>query len=110
MSQRIAIASSDGKNIDLHFARATSFYIYELDNKTFKFIEIRKPSVAGSHDESEFARTLRLIEDCSTIIVSRIGRGALGFIQAKGIRIFEASYPIDAVLKKLIDRDIIKED
>ncbi|OPX42511.1 dinitrogenase iron-molybdenum cofactor [Ruminiclostridium hungatei] len=109
MSQRIAIASSDGKNIDLHFARATSFYIYEIDQKAFKFIEIRKPSAANSHDESEFARTLKLIEDCSSIIVNRIGRGALAFIQAKGIRIFEASYPIDVVLKKLIDKKIIQE-
>ena len=39
MTQRIAIASTDGKNIDLHFAQASQFYIFDVQDQEYKFIE-----------------------------------------------------------------------
>lgn len=42
MSIKVAIASSDGLNIDLHFGQAKSFFIYELKDKKFDFTEKRE--------------------------------------------------------------------
>lgn len=42
MSIRIAVATSDGKNVDLHFGKADKFQIYELQNGKFVFLEERK--------------------------------------------------------------------
>ena len=42
MSIKVAIASSDGLNIDLHFGQAKSFFIYELKDKKFEFTEKRE--------------------------------------------------------------------
>ena len=50
MSLKIAIASSDGKNIDLHFGKAEKFYIYELKEKNFEFVETRN---APKQEEAE---------------------------------------------------------
>ena len=41
MSLKVALASSDGKNIDLHFGKAEKFYIYELKDKGFELVESR---------------------------------------------------------------------
>lgn len=55
MSLKVALASSDGKNIDLHFGKAEKFYIYELKDKGFELVESRdapkqeeKESIADS--------------------------------------------------------------
>ena len=42
MSVKVAIASSDGINIDLHFGQAESFLIYELKAGKFELTEKRE--------------------------------------------------------------------
>ena len=42
MSIKVAIASSDGLNIDLHFGQAKSFLIYELKDSKFELTEKRE--------------------------------------------------------------------
>ena len=41
MSIKVAIASSDKTNIDLHFGQASQFEIYELRGDHFEFLETR---------------------------------------------------------------------
>ena len=40
---RIAVASTDGENVDLHFGKAHSLYVYEYDEEKdeLKFIDQR---------------------------------------------------------------------
>ena len=42
MSIKVAIASSDGFNVDLHFGQAKSFLIYELKDSKFELTEKRE--------------------------------------------------------------------
>ena len=61
MSIKVAVASSDGKNIDLHFGQAKSFLIYEFKDGKFDFSEKREVplpeegSVAGESSTSDFS-------------------------------------------------------
>ena len=48
MSIKVAIASSDKLNIDLHFGQASQFEIYELLGDHFEFLETRKAPKAES--------------------------------------------------------------
>lgn len=109
MTHRIAIASSDGRNIDFHFARASQFYIYDVNDDAYKFIELRKCETVLKHDENEFEKTIQKLHDCSAVLVSQIGRGALSYVGSKGIRIFEAPYPIESVLEKLVQEGILNK-
>ena len=36
-NMRIAVASTNGENVDLHFGKARSLYVYEYDEKEDKF-------------------------------------------------------------------------
>ncbi len=45
MSVKVAIASSDGLKIDLHFGQANEFFIYELQKDAFVQIERRELAV-----------------------------------------------------------------
>lgn len=110
MTQRIAIASSDGKNIDLHFARASQFYIYNVTDATYEFVELRKCDTIFKHDEDEFHNAIQKLYDCKAILVSKIGRGALAYVVSNGLRVFEASYPIDSVLEKFVQEDILNKN
>ena len=52
MSIKVAIASSDKTNIDLHFGQASQFEIYELHGDHFEFLETRKaPKIEPSSED-----------------------------------------------------------
>jgi predicted Fe-Mo cluster-binding NifX family protein len=52
MSIKVAIASSDKTNIDLHFGQASQFEIYELRGNHFEFLETRKaPKIEPSSED-----------------------------------------------------------
>ena len=42
MSYKIAVGSSDGKNVDLKFGEVNTFSIYEVQELDFKFLENRE--------------------------------------------------------------------
>jgi predicted Fe-Mo cluster-binding NifX family protein len=52
MSIKVAVASSDGLNIDLHFGQAKSFFIYELKDKKFEFTEKREVPASANEPAS----------------------------------------------------------
>lgn len=52
MSIKVAIASSDGLNIDLHFGQANAFLIYELKGSKFELTEKRELSAGANESTS----------------------------------------------------------
>lgn len=51
---KIAIATSDGKNVDLKFGQTGAFYVYEIDGKSIKLLGIREvKGVPASGNEAE---------------------------------------------------------
>jgi len=88
---RIAIASTDGINVNEHFGRATEFYIFELTATGPQFIERRTvtPLSVGdkSHDfdEARFGAVLAKISDCSRVYVTKIGDKPAAEMKRHGI-------------------------
>lgn len=110
---RVAIASSDGSRVDQHFGWATRFEIYDVWRGGFIHVESRlrqNPSCGGEcapeHNPPELIDTLdesaRLLNDCSVLLVSRIGPGPSAHLEARGLRIFQVSLPTEEALSKLI--------
>ncbi len=110
MPHRVALASLSGKFIDTHFGHAERFAIVDLFPERYELVELRKARRAcgpNGHDERAFDAILDVISDCEALLVERIGYGAAQYVASRGIRVFEAPYPIDDVLEKLIEDHIL---
>lgn len=98
MTARIALASTNGRDVDAHFGSATRFEIYVLSGGEASFEESRPglPYSASGH-----GGVPKPLQDCAAVIAARVGRGAAAALIAGGLRVFEAAGPIDAVLASL---------
>ncbi|MDR1100507.1 MAG: hypothetical protein LBL28_08515, partial [Treponema sp.] len=82
MSYRIALASSNGKQVDLHFGHTGSFYIIEVDAETgaWALVEQRDlpEAVAGpapggqggcsGHNDERLNRVIGILPDCRYLL------------------------------------------
>lgn len=103
---KIALTSKNGVDVDEHFGRATFFRIYELSENSYSFLESRDAVAAcqhaRTHSKTDFDTVIDLLSDCDALLVKKIGEGAASYLIAKGVRVFEVSGSIDAVLNKFV--------
>lgn len=95
-SLKMAVATSDGKVINQHFGKARRFIVIESDGEEIKVLEVRENSPAcgsleyGGHADDALEKSISLIKDCNAVLCSRIGGGAAGELQNRGIEPVEA--------------------
>ena len=105
MSYRVAAASIDGKVINQHFGRASQFLIFDIDGKAFNFVETREnapPCSLGDHHEDAMGKAVQMLSDCTIVLVSKIGSGAVQALGERGIQSYEIRDFIDKALEKLV--------
>ncbi len=103
---RIAIASSNGENVDLHFAQAESFLIYEITKDGVDFIDDRPvvlPEKEHVHNEENMDAVIELLNDCVAVFVLKIGMRSSRQLYARGLKSFEVSYPLHHIFRTLVD-------
>lgn len=72
---RIAIASSDGKNVDLHFGDASHFLIFQVEGNKVNFVELREKENKPLQEHSDrWMQSLNMIKDCKAILCSKMGQ------------------------------------
>ncbi|HWP96095.1 MAG TPA: NifB/NifX family molybdenum-iron cluster-binding protein [Syntrophomonadaceae bacterium] len=104
MRYRVAVASSDGKVINIHFGQAEQFLIFDFNENGPEFYELRKTSAYCGSEESHdgvFSHTPTSISDCQYVLASRVGRGAEEALKQVGIQVFAMPGLIEPVLQKL---------
>ena len=104
MIYKVALASTDGKIVNQHFGHAEKFHIIEIDDN-YRYLETRLVSACckgNEHEISAFELVAEALRDVQAIVVSRIGKGASDYMESKGFVIYEAPYPIDAVMDKIV--------
>lgn len=75
----VAVASSSGKIVDLHFGQAKKFYIYRiLGGEEVELVEQRNVAQYCTDkecvdQEDQLARTIKVISDCKAVLSVRIG-------------------------------------
>ncbi|MBF4469359.1 MAG: FeMo cofactor biosynthesis protein [Methanobrevibacter arboriphilus] len=101
---RIAVASSDGKNVDLHFGKARSICIFDFDEEgnNKKFIEKRSVEF-NPGEKHQWMKTLNAIGDCDVVICVQAGFKSKFGIEESGIKLVEDEGPIDEALNRYID-------
>lgn len=102
---KVALASTDGKVVNQHFGRAESFHIFEVSGGGYRYLESRATGACcsgGEHEREAFARVADVLKDAGAVIVSKIGRGASDFLEARGFVVYEAPFPIGPLLDKIV--------
>ena len=122
MGYKIAVATSDGVNVDLHFGAAEVFAIYEVEGLNYTKTESRtvpdfKVETAaqncrsgcgsgcadnkGCHGE-EKSHIVEMLSDCRCIVCTKMGRSILRQFQRQAISTFDITMPIDEALPKIV--------
>ncbi len=104
--RKIAVASSDGINVDTHFGRADHFYIVSFNDDLSEVTTLEKRSVdpicqGGSHYEPHLWNKVEQIKDCDYVLVSRIGQRAAQELSKYGIEAYELPGEIDAGIEEI---------
>ena len=114
MTYKIAIATSDNENIDLHFGKIKALAIFEVNEEdgTFKLLENRQidfssipkaeKTESGCCCDSGFVTSLvQIVKDCTYFLVAKIGNRPLGLLQENNINCIEAPYAITEAISKV---------
>jgi len=100
----VAVASSDGKYVHLHFGRATEFQIFDVEGPRRTFVE-RRPSPGlcrgGEHTLGDLLRTITLLRDCQAVLAAQIGPQVRQALARRGIQPFAIPDSIPSALKQI---------
>lgn len=123
MEYQIAVASSDGIHSDLSFGEAEKFLIYRVNsNQEYRLAEIRNWDESDTAEEKEDVgcrsgctnvhggagcgganiRKVSLIEDCRSIVCSKVGLKVRKQFEARAISVFDIDTEIQKALEKII--------
>ena len=130
MSTKVALVSSDGLKIDLHFGQAKEFFIYELQKDAFVQIEKRELPVnsgeaalrkaqrpqdeafccpgggggcggCGGGASGPLAPAVELLLDCQAVIAAQIGQNMRRQFERNAISVFDIELQVSEALEKL---------
>ncbi|MDR0574732.1 MAG: hypothetical protein LBG96_12000 [Tannerella sp.] len=104
-SYRIAVASSDGEAVNLHFGQATNLLIYEIGEEKVDFIEDRNVELVpdeAAHTEANMEIFADALRDCSAIFVRRIGERSLRYLRERNITVFEVDFSLNHIFNTLL--------
>lgn len=100
---RIAIASSNGKDVDKHFGKAKEFLIYDLADGKRTFVAKRHASPLSTGDRSHpfdaprFRAIVDLLKDCRRIYAVRIGDRPRKELLSRGIEFVDFEGPMEGI-------------
>lgn len=98
---RIAVVSSDGKNVDLHLGKGSSVYVYDYEEE-LEFVESRQ--IAISEDSKhQGSKVLKTCEDCQVIISTQYGFKSKIKADDMNIKLVTDEGSVGEVLKRYTD-------
>lgn len=104
---RIAIASSDGKTVDLHFDNACLFQIADLnEDGAYQFADIRTVLPLCGSDEGRpenLQSIIELLKDCSGVLAARVAMDVKRNLEKNCMAVFELPQEIDRALMAVSD-------
>ena len=102
---RVAIASTDGETVKIHYGKSELFHIYIVDDdEGYDLLENRSVQPVcreGKHDKNAMDIHVQQFKDCKYVIASRIGSGAIQSLTAAGITAMELPGSIDDSILKV---------
>ena len=106
---KVAVATSDGVNVDSHFGHVNEFTIYEVDavSGEGEAVESRFIDQAGCQGGScggeVFEQIAENLSDVEYVLASKIGPHALQALSRKNIVALDVVVPVEEALHKVRD-------
>jgi predicted Fe-Mo cluster-binding NifX family protein len=104
----VAIASTNGQDINEHFGHAAEFHIFDfLDNGSPVHVEAREnPPWCGDAElqanaSEPFEKTVAVLSDCQVVLASRFGPCAAQALSSHSIDFFEVDGPAGPAFERL---------
>ena len=102
---RVAVASTDGETVNIHYGKSQIFYIYLIDDdEGYDLLEKRTVNPVcqdGLHNKAEMESHVQQFADCKYVVASRIGDGAIQSLTAAGITAMVLPGSIDEAILKV---------
>jgi nitrogen fixation protein NifB len=88
---KVAVATTDGRNVNSGFGNTPEFRIYATDGNTVRFLRTvavdRSGTVVGKDHREHIESIVEQLEGCGTVIVEEIGPLPTKVLTGRGIRI-----------------------
>ncbi|MBQ1463582.1 MAG: dinitrogenase iron-molybdenum cofactor biosynthesis protein [Ruminococcus sp.] len=115
MVYRLAVASTDGIVVNQHFGHAQQFHIIEIDPENLAYSyagtrETERVCQGHFHNESSFDKVIDVLSDVHAVIVAKIGQGASQQLESRGLTVYEAPFPIEPLMEKVISDKLWEVD
>jgi len=106
---RVAVTTTDGKKVNQHFGKATSFNIYDIEGDSMKMVDLRQVEsycecendepVDPNHKFSQdrFSVVKDAIKDCKMLYTAQIGEIPREKLEIVGIDVQECKCAIDKI-------------
>jgi predicted Fe-Mo cluster-binding NifX family protein len=98
---RLAVVSSDGKNVDLHLGKGKSVYVYDYEDE-LSFVEKRDVEIAED-SKHQGGKVIKACSDCDVLIAVQYGFKSKIKADDAEIKLVMDEGPIDEVLQRYID-------
>lgn len=111
---RVAIATSDGKNVDSGFGNASRFDVYSFRNNELRHqrtVKIDAPDqIVGSAHREHIEKIADLLDDCKVIVVKEIGHMPSKVIKGRGKDVFlhSGQFTEGSLLSLLIKEGLVR--
>ena len=101
---RIAVASSNGENVDLHFGKAKSLYVYEYDEEKDEISFLEQRTVEIEVDmKHQNPKIIKTIEDCEVAICEQFGPKAAIYAEDAGLKLVKDEGSVEEALKNYVN-------
>jgi nitrogen fixation protein NifB len=105
----IAVASSNGKQVDCHLGEVDYLLIYNPSAATPQLVDLRRlPPQSGR--QSRLAAMAGMLQDCSLLLVGGVGPGPKAALQKQGVRVRTVQGQVAELLKKVAEISAADED
>ena len=98
---RLAVVSSDGKNVDLHLGKGKSVYIYDYEDE-LSFVEKREIEIAEDA-KHQGGKVINACKDCDVLIAVQYGFKSKIKAEDAGIKLVMDEGTVDEVLERYIN-------
>lgn len=96
----VAVASSDGFDVDEHLGHARQFLVYGPKDGPVGLLGVRPAPPAGSGD-ARWEALAAVLSDCAYLLVSSAGQRPVDYLAGKGLRVIQTEDNIEGLVDVL---------